>query len=54
MTREERERFVRNTIAEFGFEKDGIRRIVDKWEDEIGEYFDEGRYAEQERRGAEG
>ena len=54
MTREERERFIRNTIAEFGFDKDGVRRIVDKWEDDSDEAFQRGVYAGQETRGAQG
>ena len=54
VTREERERFIRNTIAEFGFDKDGVRRIVDKWEDDSDEAFQRGVYAGQETRGAQG
>ena len=42
MTREERERFVRNTIAEFGFDKDGVRHIVDEWERQIDERYQDG------------
>lgn len=42
MTREERERFIRNTIAEFGFDKDGIRRIAEEWDDDVTEAFQEG------------
>ena len=42
MTREERERFIRNTIAEFGFDKDGVRRIADKWDDDVDDARNDG------------
>lgn len=41
MTREEREKFVRDTIAEFGFDNGGIRRIVDRWEEDRDEAWNE-------------
>lgn len=54
MTREEREAFVRRAWFGEGTAAEAVTKIVDRWEDEIGQYFDEGRYAEQESRGAEG